>query len=569
MPPVNDRQVPSPAGSTFARKVRKALGFVGTRPESLAALAGLGVAFYFLIEAHAHFMLPTFRSVSMEQGSIAVISLRMLRGHMLPYVDGVSQRGPLLYWMAAGAQSLGGRNSFASIRILALLDVLVACTFTFAAAARAGRPLAGAIAALGFPLVTVVSMGPHAGLAYNGELTSLPFTAAALYSSVVALDARNTRPKLVATGLAGACVSLGLLCKQLAGVFLVPIGLWFLCAALTRSAWSARQRRWMLVAFVVGTLAPLLAVVVRYAAVGHFHDLVYWGLVYNATVYMAPASWAFEKHFLLDWATKNIILLAAAAPLVAWGVVDGLTAPPWRLLQRWDERGLTATVALGALTSLAAALAESHDWSNYFLYCVPWFGLLLGLAVERLAIPGGALSPWPRAAVTAGVLLPSALLLAVGVSITMRVWNGPHAEHHWKNMQLPTICRYVDSVTKPGDSIYVWGFRGSIYLACNRPPASRYVVSPEVAGWVPWYPGLTLEQENGYAAPGSRQGLIDDLEHAHAQLIIDAPGAGMGGRSITRYRILARYVSQHYCKAKSMLGMTFYRHRDAAGRCRP
>src|SRR6185436_8033131 len=57
--------------------------------------------------------------IGFDEGYIAALAERMIDGRWLPYFDGVSHRGPLLYWVQAVAQILGGRQEWAGTRWLA------------------------------------------------------------------------------------------------------------------------------------------------------------------------------------------------------------------------------------------------------------------------------------------------------------------------------------------------------------------------------------------------------------------------------------------------------------------
>lgn len=51
-----------------------------------------------LCRLHLWFIYPYPSVLWCDEGYIAAFALRMLGGHWLPYVDAVSQRGPVLYW---------------------------------------------------------------------------------------------------------------------------------------------------------------------------------------------------------------------------------------------------------------------------------------------------------------------------------------------------------------------------------------------------------------------------------------------------------------------------------------
>ena len=82
----------------------------------------------------------------------------MIEGHWLPYVDAVSHRGPVLYWIAAVVQAIAGGYSWMAMRHAALFFAEANVLLLFAVGAVARRPLAGFIGAATFVFVTAYSM---------------------------------------------------------------------------------------------------------------------------------------------------------------------------------------------------------------------------------------------------------------------------------------------------------------------------------------------------------------------------------------------------------------------------
>jgi hypothetical protein len=81
----------------------------------IAVFYGLRAAWYFFdMNAALHF----------DDGYVTAVGERLLDGHLLPYVDAASHRGPVMYWLAALAQALGGRMEWYGIRALASLAFL-------------------------------------------------------------------------------------------------------------------------------------------------------------------------------------------------------------------------------------------------------------------------------------------------------------------------------------------------------------------------------------------------------------------------------------------------------------
>jgi 4-amino-4-deoxy-L-arabinose transferase-like glycosyltransferase len=523
-----------------------------SRRRDAVSWACFGLTLLALAIAHADFFQPAGSLHIFDEGYINAFAARMLEGRFLPYVDAVSHRGPLLYWVAAIAAWLGG-DGWLPIRACALAASLLSATFTFLAARAAGRPFAGALGALGFALVSMFVFGPMDGMSFNGEHLLDVFAMAALYLTVVAL-ARPV-PRLGLVVAAGVCVALGGLSKQNGAVMVPTIGAWMLAAALARSELSRAQRWSMLGAFAGGVALPLLTTVGIYAVAGELDALHYWAVVYNRDIYMGAFTTARAWDAIEYFVVERALLLAIALFLCLWGISRAVFARPvFDLARRWDGDGFTATVALGALLSLMASNASLRGFTHYFMQLVPWFALLFGLLVERAG------------AARRGV--HRALLLAPAILFLFVAWRwtrvGHLAEQAGLRKQAATTCAMIDRHVPAGDPIFVWGFQPDLYTWCRRKPASRYVFTTFVSGVVPWF-DLDVAGENRLAVPGSRRELLEELDRTHAP-IVHVPKS-LYNRSMYRYRVLARYLRKHYCRVDGHGSLALLVWRDERGDC--
>lgn len=507
---------------------------------SLLAIAAVVRMF---VQVHATFFSPAVPVNPKDEGYITAFAVRMLDGHFLPYVDAVSHRGPMLYVVAAVAVALGGRTSFVPIRTLGLLCSLLVVVLGYVAAARARRPLAGALAAIAIYVDCALELVPDDGFAYNGELLLDVFALGALVCLVVGLAPERTAPSARWTAAAGALGALGALSKQVGGVTVVTLALWPLAAAVARPSGATRARRWSPAwAYVAGAAAPVVLLVARYAAAGQLRTLAYYTLTYNSHVYMAPMTGEESLHRYRGWLSDHAELTTVAMALVALGVARCLSGARlrgfWRSL---DERGFLLTLALGALATGVAANVTARGFPHYFLQAVPWFALLAGVLLEEGLVADDA-SPLRRALVHAAVLLPT---LAV-----VMILHGPRLEALERASRdhprtLP-ICTFVDDHSGRDDAIYVWGFAPDIYTYCQRRPASRFVYSTFPSGYVPFFDGASQEEDLARIVPGGEKQLVDDLERSRAAMVIDVPWT-MGNRRVDGVPAYASYLAQGYC----------------------
>jgi hypothetical protein len=495
-----------------------------------------------------------------DEGYITAFAERLNHGRWLPYVDAVSHRGPMLYWVAGLAVGIGGSHSFVPVRLLALGCSLLIVLLTYFAAARSRRPLAGAIAASVMVVELIVDLRPDDGLAYNGEPLLDVFALGGLLCLVLGLAPGRRRPSLAWVAAAGVSASFATLTKQVAGVTFAPFALWALSASLGRETQETGLRRLApLLALATGAAVPVLAVIARYAFAHELWSLRYYLFTYNTDVYLAPYGDA-KLHRLEEVVVAHAGWVALAVLLVVLGLARALASVRrgffWRTL---DQNAFLLCVTLLAAGAGVSANASLRDFPHYYLQALPWLSLLLGLIVEEQIVPIDA-SVDRRTLVHAAVLLP--LVVVFGVMSSLKI------EGYAKDARLrrpPRICELVQARTRSDDPIYVWGFAADIYTFCKRRPASRYVFSTFVSGYVPFFDDATRAQDEARAVPGSREILVSELEAQHVAAIIDLPGT-MGGRSITQIPPLAEYLKR-FCPPIKYDGADFFFRPDGSGAC--
>ena len=532
-----------------------------------AYLAGLW-AFAVLVWAHLFFMKPPAILHGLDEGYVNAFCWRMTEGKWLPFVDGVSHRGPLMYWMVAIAIKLSTPLSWMPLRVVSMLVGVGTLVFTFLAGWRARKPLAGAVGAVSIIIVYLLAMMPIDGLAYSGEHAANVFIMAALFTLTAALDKNKPAPSLPLVITAGALGALGVLSKQVAAASLVPLGLWVLAAATTRPNLAKRDRWKLVLGFGLGVAVPVLVTVIRYASEGELKTLIYYTFTYNSEVYLGPYTRQAKIDVLVGWSANNGVLLGILAAVSLWAITRPLAAAPKlrQLPRAWDEHGFVATVGVGALLASLASNSPLRGFIHYYLAVVPWCGLLLGLVVERALETRHTLAPHRDAVIRALVLAPMVVVAAMGVGTRFSGFARDRAKGGFGDMHGSPICKYVQAHSGPKDTLFVWGFLPEIYTACERKPATRYVLTTFISGFVPWFDKATKAEDDARAVPGSRDIVLRELEESKPPIIIDAPKS-LGNRPMKRYEVLARYLDQHYCAAGPQAGFDIYLRKGDGGAC--
>lgn len=533
----------------------------------LPAFAAFVWAFVTLLQAHRFFLSPPALLHPLDEGYVNAFAWRMVSGQMLPFVDAVSHRGPLMYWAVAVAMKLGSPTSWVPIRVVSMICGLLTVAFTFGAGWRAGMPLTGAIGALAVVIVFVLGMPPIDGIGYCGEHLLNVFAMASLVCCVAALDRSRPRPSLALLAAAGALGALGALSKQLGVVSIVPLGLWVAATSVSRPGLDRRARWAMVAAFAVGVALPPLITALRYAAAGELRTLYYYTVKYNSEVYLGPYNAKAKVSALAGWVAGHGVLLGILAPIALWGVTRPLAgAGRLRDLPRaYDAHGFSTTVALSAFGVVLFSNTALRDFIHYYVQVAPWCGLLLGLIVERVIEERAPLQIFRPALVRALVLLPMILVLAIGGAERFEQHaRDRKSKRHFGDLRASGICDYVRAHSKPEEPLFVWGFVPELYTSCERRPASRYVFTTFVAGFVPWFDRATKADDDARAVPRSREILVEELERSRPPVIVDAPKS-MGNRPMQRYEVLARYLARNYCPGPTVEGYGTFLRRTGGG----
>jgi len=531
-------------------------------PAALALLVAVAIT----LRAHAHFFFPYLTPVSNDEGYISALGLRMIRGHWLPYIDGVSQRGPILYWIAAVAMRIGGMWSWLPIRVLALLCALSTIGLVFALAVELFTPAAAAVAVLVTTYFFTYELNPWDGIGFNGEVVAMQF-ALASWLLVARVMRRPDDPRglvrrrnahLVVAGVLAACAGLS---KQMALSHAVPLVMWIALGNGDPDV-TPRQRTRDLTRFTLGAVAPFVLVVGLYAATGHYKEFTYYYQRYGREIFMAPVTLNAYRDKLKEQFDKYLFGIVVVGSL-GW-LLAARTAR--RIVDHDGPRGSgfraeapALVVFLQLLAAVFGASFTGRFFPHYFVEVFPIAALVAGVALASILAPPSA-SLRGRFAGTLTLVLGCTTLLSVCAwNLHRNVRLRRETDRWYQDPRTDPIVRYVTERTDPADRIFVWGFRAETYLSSQRMPASRFVYTVYPAGVVPWFQA-TRDEEERRVTPHSREQLLADLDRERPELIIDA-GRTMSGRYMYNYPQLRAYLDRGYCFMRYVDGEPVYRRR--------
>jgi hypothetical protein len=523
--------------------------------EILSAVNAVGL----IVWANLRFMIPRAAMLQHWDEAYAIaFARRMLEGRNLPYVDGVSQRGPLFYWLVALAVKIFGFGTWMPVRALMLVFMPLTAIFGFLAAWFAGRRLAGAVMALAYFTLCLRTYGEGAagyGLACNSEHFANAFSMAALLALTVTLRGHQKRPPLAGLGVAGGLVMLSGLCKQVGLVVTLPMGLWVLAEAIHRDHLPLRTRRWMVGAFALGLLVPFVVLLARYAIAGELHSLYYYAFAYNFEIYVPairPAARAKFWQELVQWYPESLLVLfglsgVSLAILFARANLGRGTRWVRELARSYASNGFDIVAASCVFLTLATASMVFRMWGHYYVQVFPWAALAGGVVVDR-ASGLGPLARNPRRSflLRAAILVPVMALANISWALRSKEYHYSHEVREAFETRDSPVCRFLDEKTKATDSIFIWGFSPVPYVACNRRAASRYVFTIYPAGVVPWV--ITPRNvEEARVVPGSREILLAELRKEMPAAILDVKETLLG-RSMMDYEFMRSFVTANYCE---------------------
>ncbi len=338
---------------------------------STAAL-GFILGCVFLARLHRFFVVVP-APIAFDEGYTAALAQRMTEGRWLPYVDGCSHRGPLLYWASALFQAKAGPGSWQGMRWLSLVLCFATAAGTFAAAASVRRPFAGAIAVLIYAYVLSVY---HTASSFGilGETISSPLVVLAIACAGFGL-ARAKRVGWLAfwLALAGVFSALAGLAKQTSLPVIGPIALWTALQLWRDPAFERRTKLRLALALCGGFALPVALTLARYLAAGELATFWYWYYRYNAEVYMAPFR-GFKAKTALDMLPARehwpllILVVAMVASFTAW--LAGAGQRTHDALSR-ARRGFDLTLFLVTLLVFAGSVAPLRYFYHYFVPLFP------------------------------------------------------------------------------------------------------------------------------------------------------------------------------------------------------
>lgn len=491
-----------------------------------------------------------------DQAIFAYIAHTIRHGGF-PYVDAWDQKPPAIYLIYAVALGFPG----ALMRDVRLFD-LCATMAAMGAIYLLGRLLwgrwAGGLAALLFGTAYVTEYG-YWHTAQPDGYTALPM-ALALWLYYRSLPRMRPWPYLLAGLLTGFAFQLRFF-TALLGLALLVIEAHRLPGPVRR-CWRGPALRvgWFSAGFLL--MQTLFAL---YLLAGHALGAYLYTELRFATGYAhlggaySPNGFRWDLYFdalrgnTLLFLFSHLFISAPAA--LALGLAAGRAGD-----RRARELGLVLLLAY-----LGVLIQAKFFWYHW-LAVLPWLALLGGLGLQQTANWLGARRSRPAAVGGVAIVLTLLVLLtppvtehAIGQWQGVSDYFGGQTRRHAYNNQFgpynggpfsyladDEVGRYLQQRTRPGDTIYVYGYEHLVYLLSGRDSASRFFyVFPTISTWAP---------------PAWHDELIRDLTAKRPRYILIE--ANEGAPWITGLREDTAHYAAHDAPLQALLAARYQRERQ-------
>jgi hypothetical protein len=429
-----------------------------------------------------------------------------------PYIDAIERKPPLLFWTYAAIFKVMGPYNWRGLHGAAVVWTLLTMAGLYALAAGLFGCEAGLMTAF---LYSVYQPWAHwKELAFNGEvMMNLPI----VWAWVVALGPTRgrLRPELL---VAGALSCAAFLFKQPAAIAAIPLMIYPLLPSY-RASRSVTSRESLIHAgwVVIGFLATMAGVAVLLRHEGILWDAIYWTIGDHDVPHV--------------YLTRGILLTLAfvgvCLPLVL-GAARSFGDPAWST--RHAER--TALVGLLAVSAVGVA-ASGRFFMHYYIQLFPPLVVLAGAYYGLFR--HGASRGW----------VPAWTLTRVWIAVTVVAFSIAHWYGLASQWEPSESGRYVFEHSRAEERMFVWGQSPAIYVDANRRPASRYITTFPLTGWVfgGALPGVDTRSR---ISPGAWGTLQQDFARHPPSFIVDTEADANALYPVSRFPLLANLVAQDF-----------------------
>ena len=434
-----------------------------------------------------------------------------------PYIDAVERKPPLLFWTYAAIFKVAGEFNWKALHIVALVWTLCAMAGLYVIGRELFDRNTGLIAALFYGVFQ--HWWTWKNLTFDGEmLMNLPIIWA--WAIAFRRSSSRLRPELFA---AGALLGAAFLLKQPAAIAAVPLGIYLLLPSYRTSRSLTRTNSIIQAAILtLGFFAALGLVMILLWKQGILHEAFYWTIADHDVPHV----------FWQKGIVNTLIFLGACLPLVIGAIMACRDK-----VEIWAGRTAERTAFLGLLAASAiGAAAGARFYPHYYVQLIPPLALLAAPYYVRL---------WTRMIQPPHWLLRPAVTYA-WLALTIIAFS----IKHWTGLaprRIPSEAgRYLSTHSRPDDRIFVWGQTLEIYLDAHRRPASRYITTFPLTGYVFGGPIPGFDTRSRIL-PGAWTTLEQDFARHPPTYIVDVQADPKTAQHpVKNFPILAKLLAERY-----------------------
>jgi len=449
-----------------------------------------------------------------------------------PYADAVERKPPLLFWTYAAVFKIAGKFNWKALHLVALVWTLCAMAGVYVIGRELFDRNTGLIAALFYSVFQ--PWGVWSNLSADGEmLMNLPIILA--WAIAFRRSSSRVRPELFA---AGALLGAAFLLKQPAAIAAVPLGIYLLLPSYGASRSLTRTNSIIQAAMLTaGFFAAIGLVTIILWKEGILHEAFYWTIADHDVPHV----------FWQKGIVNTLIFLGACLPLVIGSIMACRDED-----EIWAGKMPERTALLGLLAASAiGAAAGARFYPHYYVQLIPPLALLAASYYARL---------WSRTIQPPHWLLRPRVTYA-WLALTVITFS----IIHWAGLaprRLPSeVGRYLFTHSNPEDRIFVWGQKVHIYLEAHRRPASRYITTFPLTGYVFGGPIPGFDTRSRIL-PGAWTTLEQDFARHPPIYIIDLQSDPKTAQyPVKNFPILAKFLAERYQPVAHTVEGVIYRMR--------
>src|SRR6266513_539595 len=451
-----------------------------------------------------------------SEGMYSVVANEIVDGGR-PYIDAIERKPPLLFWTYAAIFKVAGEFNWKELHIVALVWTLSAMAGLYVIGRELFDRNTGLIAALFYGVFQ--HWWTWKNLTFDGEmLMNLPI----IWAWAIALRRTSSqlRPELFP---AGALLGAAFLLKQPAAIAAVPLGIYVLLPSYRTSRRLTRTNSIIQAAILTGGFfAALGLVTIVLWKQGILHEAFYWTIADHDVPHVF-----WQKGIVI-----TLVFLGVCLPLVIGAIMACRDKS-----EIWTGRTAERTALFGLLAASAiGAAAGARFYPHYYVQLIPPLALLAAPYYARLW--SGTIQP-PHWFLRPGVTYTWLALTVIAFSII-----------HWTGLaplRVPSETgRYLSTHSSPDDRIFVWGQTWKIYLDAHRRPASRYIATFPLTGYVFGGPIPGFDTRSRIL-PGAWTNLEQDFARHPPIYIVDVQADPKTAQHpVKNFPILAKLLAERY-----------------------